>query len=148
MINVHEVTVTIVGRGFLTPYFMKTPPILHTHTPAPFQILSDPPFPLPPISTPTVLFVVLFLWQNGWSRRIWCSIWWYYWLHMSHLGTFVPEGPCCVFYARRRQVYWGLTHMAFCWYSNLISNAHTYTHTQTQRHTVYTGANRMMHSYK
>ena len=33
MVDVHEVTVTIVGRGFLTPYFMKTPPILHTHTP-------------------------------------------------------------------------------------------------------------------
>ena len=25
--------------------------------------------------------------------------------HMSSLGTFVPEGPCGVFYVTRRQVY-------------------------------------------
>ena len=40
-------------------------------------------------------------------------------LHLSSLGTFVPEGPCGVFYATRRQVYWGLTHVIFCCYSDL-----------------------------
>ena len=30
-------------------------------------------------------------------------------LHMSSHSTLVPEGPCCVFYATRFQVYWCLT---------------------------------------
>ena len=49
-------------------------------------------------------------------------------LHMSSLGTLVPEEPWCAFYATRHQVYWGLTHVDSCWYSNLLS--HTRTHTQ------------------
>ena len=50
-------------------------------------------------------------------------------LHMSSLGTLVvSEGPWCVFYATRRQVYRGLIHnMFFYWYSNLISHTQ---HTQ------------------
>ena len=48
-------------------------------------------------------------------------------LHMSNLGTIVPEGPWCVLYATRRQVYWGLTHnVVFYKYSDLTS------HTETQ----------------
>ena len=55
-------------------------------------------------------------------------------LHMPNLGTLVPEGPWCVFYATRIQVYWGLTHNVVCyWCSDLIS--HTQTHTDTHRHT-------------
>ena len=50
-------------------------------------------------------------------------------LHMLSLGTVVPEGPWCVFYSTRHQVYWGLTHnVTFCWYPGLIS--HTLKHTQ------------------
>ena len=30
-------------------------------------------------------------------------------LHLSSLGTLVPEGPCCVFYVTRHQVYRGMT---------------------------------------
>ena len=40
-------------------------------------------------------------------------------LHMSNLSTLV-EGPWCVTYATRCQVYWGLTHVIFFWYSALI----------------------------
>ena len=31
-------------------------------------------------------------------------------LHMSSLGTLVPEEHCCVCYTTRYQIYWGLTH--------------------------------------
>ena len=44
---------------------------------------------------------------------------------MLSLGTIVPEGSWCVFYAR------GLTHnVIFYWYSDLISHTQTHTHTQ------------------
>ena len=40
---------------------------------------------------------------------------------MLSLGTILPYQPCCVFYATRHQVYWGLIHnMVFYWYSHLI----------------------------
>ena len=48
---------------------------------------------------------------------------------MSGLGTLVPEGPCCVFYTTKHQVYLGLTFVVFCCYSNLISHIHKHTHT-------------------
>ena len=55
----------------------------------------------------------------------------------------VPERPWYVFYAKRPQVYWGLTHnVVFYWYSDLIS------HTQnTQTYTAHSGANRLTHPY-
>ena len=67
----------IVGRGVLTSYFMKIPLILPTPLPPLFQILTTPlprPPSLLPTPTPTVYSVVLFLWLNGWSRHIWCTI--------------------------------------------------------------------------
>ena len=51
-------------------------------------------------------------------------------LHMSRLGNLVPEGPWCVFYATRCQVYWSLTHnVAFYCYSDLISHTLKHKHT-------------------
>ena len=45
-------------------------------------------------------------------------------LHMSSLGTLLPEKPCML-YTTRYQIYWGLTHNeGFCWYSDLISHTH------------------------
>ena len=102
-------------------------------TPLLFQILSNPLSPTflsPPTSTPTVLSAVLFLWLNGWSHHIWCAILLNnnMGLHMSSVGTLVPEGPWCVFYATRRQVYWGRTHnVIFYWYSDLIWQTHIHT---------------------
>ena len=49
-------------------------------------------------------------------------------LDMHMLVTLVPEGPWCLFYATGYQVYWGLTHIYFCWYSNLISHIHKCRH--------------------
>ena len=51
--------------------------------------------------------------------------------------TLGPEGPWYVFYAKRHQVYWGLTHgVVLCWYS----------HTQT--HTAHLGASTLTYPYK
>ena len=73
-------------------------------------------------------------WQNGCLRHIWCAI-----LlndimdpHMSNLCTSVSEGPWCVFYAIRHQIYWGLTHVIFCWYPDMISHTQTHSNTYTQ----------------
>ena len=58
-------------------------------------------------------------------------------LLMSSLGTLVPEGPWCVFYTTRHQVYWGLTHSVvfnctLIWY-------HTHEHTNTHTHSTLRG---------
>ena len=89
----------IVGRGVLTPPSLWRPPILPTcsffkfcPSPSHFLVISSP--------TPIVLSVVLFLWLSRWSH-----IWWAVLLnddmdlHMLSLGTLLPEGPWCVFYA-------------------------------------------------
>ena len=85
----------------LNPLFSNfVPPPTYTHT-----SLS------PPSPTLTVLSIVLFFWLNGWSRHIWCAILLYdnMHLHQSSLGTLVPEGPWCAFYATKRQV-WHMIH--------------------------------------
>ena len=121
----------IVSRRVLIPLFNEEP--LYIAYPL-LQFLSNPPPPYFPVNSnphpypPTVLSAVLFLWLNGWSHHVWCAI-----LlndnmdiHMSTLGTVVPEEPWCVFYATRRHVYWGLTHnVIFYWYSDLMSHTQT-----------------------
>ena len=73
------------------------------------------------------------LWLNAWSRHIWCAILLNnnMDLHMSSLGTLVPEGSWFAFYEKRIQVYWGLTHnVVFYWYSDLISQTQPHKHSQ------------------
>ena len=96
----------------------------------------------------SALSVVLLLWLKGWWCHIWCPI-----LlndimdpQMWNCVTLLPEGPWCVFYATRHQLYWGLIHnVIFCLYSDLISHTHTHTHTQRERERE---ASIMTHSYK
>ena len=127
----------------------------------PVQILSNP-LPShhfqPPPSNPTALFDVLFLYLNGWLCSIslnimngWlCSISWVISLnimnlHRLSLGNFVPGRPCCVFYATRHQVYWGLTHDAnFCCYWFDITHIQTQKNTQT----AHSGVNILTHPRK
>ena len=53
-------------------------------------------------------------------------------LYMTSLGTLVSEQPCCVFYARRHQVYCDLTYnVVYCWYSHLTEHTHTKTKTHS-----------------
>ena len=130
--------ITIVGRGFVLPptlFYEDTPHIPYSLYPPNFHpffnfflILTclKPPPPL------LFLFPCFFNW-NVWSCHIWCVI-----LldnimdpHMSSVGTLVPEGPWCVFYATKCHVYWGLTHnVVFYLYSNLISFRHTKMHSK------------------
>ena len=90
------------------------------------------PHPLPCLLQPHshCSSVVLFLWQNEWSRHTWCAILLNdnTDLHMSSLGTLVPEGPWCVFYVTRRQVYWGLTHNVVFTGTLIWYHIHTNTH--------------------
>ena len=51
---------------------------------------------------------------------------------MLSLGTLVPKGPCCVFYATRHQVYLDLVLRLI---SHTDKHTHTHTHTQTHTHT-------------
>ena len=93
----------------------------------------------------TVLFVVLFLWLNGWSHHIWCAILLNdnMNLHMFSLGTLVPEGTWWVFYSTRSQVYWGLTHnVVFYCYSDFFI-----THTQMHKNTQHTQGPVDWHTY-
>ena len=126
----------IVDRGILTPGILwRLPYIAYpSHL---FNILSS----LPPL--PILFFgatnphAVLFLFLNGWSRHILCSILLnaIMNLHVPSLGIFVPDGPWCVFYATRCQVYWGLPHeVVFCWYSDLISHTYTNTYSTLRSH--------------
>ena len=80
---------------------------------------------IPRSPIPTVLSIVLFLWLNGWSRHIWCAILLNdnMDLHMSNLGTLVPEGPWCVLCSKSHNV-------VFYWYSDLVSHTQTHKHTQ------------------
>ena len=98
--DIFKVPLHSLQRGANPSYFIKTPYIASSPL---FKFCPTPP-PLPcqpPTPTLSVLSVVLFLWLNGWSRHIWFAI------------TLVLEGPWCVFYATRRQVYRGLTHNVF-----------------------------------
>ena len=136
----------IIGRGVLTPLFYEEP-LLYCLHPLFTNFVQSPPCLLPcQLQPPPSL---LFLWLTGWSRHIWCAILLNYMmdLHMFSLCTLAPEGPWCVFYATRHQVYWALTNnVVFCWYSNLIS--HTYTHKDTLRHTAHWESSRLTHPYK
>ena len=113
-------------RGTNSPILWR--PLLYCLPTLPsFQILSKPTpsphFPVASNPTLTVLSVILFLWLKGWSRHIRCATLLNdnMDLHMSSLGTLVPRTrrtliPQCVFYATRRQIYWGLTHnVVFYW---------------------------------
>ena len=75
----------------------------------------------------------LLLWLNGWSSYIWCVILVndIMDLFMSSLGTLVPEGPCCVFYATRRQVRSDTScgFLLVLWFNITHTRTHARTHT-------------------
>ena len=131
------------------------PPIL----PSPlFSTSVQPPLPCHLQPSPTQLF----LWLNGWlNDHIWCAILLndrYY--GSAHVETWYLSArrTWCVFCSTRRQVYWGLTHVIFCWYSDLIlhtnkqtkqtnTHTHTHTHTHTQKDTQHTQGPADLHTH-
>ena len=135
----------IFDKGVITPYFMKTPYIAY---PSPFFEFCPPTPPSPhpphththafPVSSnphPNALFSCFLGWLGDhatldvlfYLRIIWIYTSW----------ALIPEGPWGVFYVTRSKVYWGLTHVFFYWYSDLISH--------TQRHTKPSGASQLTH---
>ena len=106
----------IVGRGFLTSLFYEDPPSLYCLPPL-FQILSNHHFLLPPTSTPLLfLLSCLFGWMGD-RATFYVSLNEIMGLHMYVKPWYLaPKGPCCVFYATRCQVYWGLPCVVFCFY--------------------------------
>ena len=140
---------------------MKTP-LNCLHTPL-FQILSYPPSPcsLLPTTPSSLLFLlscylsfcclsaVLFL-LNGWLHHIWWAILLNDILaqHMSILGTLVSEGPWCVFYAIRHQIYC-MAWCTMCFFAGTLIWYHTLKHTQHTQGSVdwHTHINIYLHYY-
>ena len=122
----------MVGRGVLTPYLMKSP--LYCHPPPFFKFCQPPPFLLPPTPTLPALSVVLFLWLDGWSRYITCTILLndIMDLQMPSVGTLVPEGPWCVLCNKTSSLpSWHIMWLfagTVIWYHT----PHTKTHKDTQ----------------
>ena len=48
---------------------------------------------------------------------------------MSGLGTLVPQGPGCVFYATVSSLLKSAYSMVVCWSSDVVSRTHTHTNT-------------------
>ena len=106
------------------PVLYEDPPILSPPPPHTSLSLQTP--------TPTVLSIVLFLWQNGWSHHIWCAILLNdnMDLHMFSLGTLAPEGSWYVLYAKGVK----LTEIWNIFFTGTLIWYHTHKHTQhTQR---------------
>ena len=92
--------------------------------------------PILPTFNPTALFVTLFLWLNGWSWYI-CFILFndIMDLHISSLSDLVRAGPCRVFCAIRRQVYWGLTYKVVLLLVPWLGTSNITTHTHISKDT-------------
>ena len=102
---------SIVGKGFLTRYFMKALPY-NAYLPPSFFKFCLTSFLLQP--PPQLLFcylVSLAEWviASHFNVLFYLILWYDIMikaLHISSLGTIVAEEPCCVFYAIRCQVYY------------------------------------------
>ena len=134
-----------LAQTFLSPHFTKT--LLYYLSPLFVKILSNSPCLQPLTPNPKYLFL-LFVSLGEWViaphlmcyfTLIWLDI---MDLHMSSLGTLVPEGPCCVFYATRYQVYWNLIPCVF-FASTLICY-----HTQTHKDISHSGTKRLTHPHR
>ena len=125
----------LVGRELLTLLFYEDPPPSMLPT-MPFSNFGQPSLPStclsPPTPNPTALSAVPFHWLNGWSCHISCAnlrndnmd------LHISSLGTLVPEGLWCMFYATTHEVFWDLTQCVF-----LLALWFDIIHTKHSQHT-------------
>ena len=93
-----------VGRGFLTPPILWRPPILPTTLP-PFSNFVQSPHLI--LHSPPLLFLLPCLFGLMGDHTTFCVVLLndIMDLHMLSLGNFVPEEPCCIFYATRHQVY-------------------------------------------
>ena len=123
-----------------TPYFIKTslyPPFFFKFCPT---NPPPPPTPLPcHLQPPLHCFIVLCLWLNGWSCHIWCAILLNNMnLHMSSLGTLVPQGPTlmCALYNNRTHSLRSDTcgSLLVLWFAITHTHKYTNTHSTLQGH--------------
>ena len=88
------------------------------------------PLPTHPTKPFPTLFVVLFLWRNGWLCHIWCVILLNDIMDL-HVLSLVPSNTRTLWcgFCNKASVYWGWTYdVLFCYYSDLISHKQTKTH--------------------
>ena len=113
----------------LTPLIYEDPPILPNPVNSYF-VNTSPYFPLTPNLTPAPL---VFLLSCFYFCCPVCCLFAILLndnmdLHILSLGTLVSEGPWCVFYVTRCQVYGGLTHNMFFTGTLIWYHPHTNTH--------------------
>ena len=127
--GIEKVLLEIGGSQEWVVWFYNGPPILPTPPFSKFVLLPLLCHLQPPPALP-ILFSCFFSWMGDDSRCDAILLNDNMDLYMLSLGTIVPEGPWCVFYATRHEVYWGLIYnMVFYWYPDLISHKRT-QHTQ------------------
>ena len=119
----------IVDRGFLTPYFMKTP--LHYHPP--FQILSKPPLPYrhqPPPHCSFCCLVSLAGWVITPHLMRHSMILWIYICKLWHLNT--RRTLLCVLSSKVSSLLRSDTcgFLLVLWFGILHTNTHTKTHSK------------------
>ena len=126
----------------LTLLFSENPPL---YCPHPFFRFCPAPthFPVTFKPHPTVLSVALFLWLNGWSCHIWCTILLNgnMDLHMSGLGT-RRTSMCFMQQGIKFTAVWHI----MCFFTGTLIWYHTHTNTQT--HTAHLGASRLTQPHK
>ena len=137
MVNIYSKTsllkYTFAGRGFLTPYFMKTPLCCLPYL---YQILSN--------LSPALFCCLVSLTEWVIMPHLMCYFLVYdiMDLHMSSLGTLVLQRFCGMFHATWHQ-FTEFYHMTWFFAGTLI-----WHHKRKWWHTTHTGANRLRHSYK
>ena len=126
-----------VARGFVTPPYLWKPPILPS---PPFSnFVHHPPKPLLPL---LFLLPYFFDWIDDHATFGVILLDDIMDLHMSILGTLVPEEPCCVFYTK------GIKFTEVWHIMKFLASTLIWYHKQKQRHTTHTRAKRLTHPYK
>ena len=142
----------IVGRLFLTPYFVKIPPpLLWTPVfPNFVSLLCGHHQPPPPL---LFLLSCFFGWMGycaTFDVLLYVTSCNYWSTHVKPCYRVVPKRACCVLcnkvYIKFTEVWHIMCFFLLCWYSNLISCTHKHKH--TLKHLSHSEANRLTHSYK
>ena len=134
-----------MAEGSEPSYFMNTCHIFFTPPPSPplpFQILSTSLHLPCCLQSPSPLLIVLPCFFDWIGDHATFDV--PFSLTISWMYTCQVLRPWCMFYAARRQVYWGLT----CGFLQVHWFDITHSQTHMQRHTAHSGASILTHPYK